>query len=167
MSDVIEIDHAVVTVNDLALTIHFYREILGSIVGRAEAERLTMLTTDELIRAAHLRQRAAGYESQAERVTRLPAPHGSVTVGDAVIPFFLYHEHVQEPPPEQLRGTPRIALGITEEQMDRAPDILRQHRVHFEGPISYTAPCPSSRSLYLKDPSGNFIELCCPRTSEA
>ncbi|MBM2809448.1 MAG: hypothetical protein HW416_207 [Chloroflexi bacterium] len=165
MQKVIEIDHAVVTVNDLALTIHFYKEVLGSIVGGAEAERLTMLTTDELMRAEHLRQRAAAFESQANRVSRVPAPHGSVTVGDAVIPFFLYHEHVQEPPPEQLRGTPRIALGITEAQMDNAPDVLRAHRVHFDGPVSYAPPCPSSRSLYFKDPSGNFLELCCPRAA--
>jgi len=79
------------------------------------------------------------------------------------IPLFLYSDHIQEPPPEQLRGTPRLALHVTPEQMDELIEVLQEHKVAFEGPVEHPAPCPVARSVYLKDPSSNFLELACPR----
>ena len=155
-----EIDHSVLAVNDLDLCEHFYANILGQVLG-GSAERRTMGTTDEVLRAGRLR------EVQAQRhggdAFRVPAPHSGVQVGRVQIPLFLYSKHVQEPPPEQVRGTPRLALHVTPEQMDQLVEVLTRHRVAFEGPVEHAAPCPVSRSVYLKDPSSNFLELCCPR----
>ena len=43
--------------------------------------------------------------------------------------------------------------------LQRMPD----YRFTGDGPVEYPPPCPSERSIYLKDPSGNFLELVCPR----
>jgi hypothetical protein len=86
-----------------------------------------------------------------------------VRLGQAVIPFSIYQTHVQEPPPEQLRGLPRLAFHVTTEQIDTAVEVLGRYRVPFEGPLEYPAPCLIARALYFKDPSSNFLELSCPR----
>jgi catechol-2,3-dioxygenase len=163
---VYEFDHSTTRVDDLVLAERFYSEILGELVGSGYVEDRSGLTTDELLRFKRLitvmeeRERRAG---NASRGPRVPAPHSTVVVGAAVVPMFLLTEHVQEPPPEQLRGTPRMAFGVTPEQMDRAVDVLRGHKIPFEGPVEHAPPCPAARSLYFKDPSGNFLELTCPR----
>ena len=157
-----EIDHSVVAVNDLILAERFYAEILGEILG-GHLEDRSLLTTDELIRGRRLRATMGDRHRDQDQPARTPAPHSSVKVGDAVVAMFLYQDHVQEPPPEQLRGTPRLAFHATSEQMELAVEVLRRHRVPFEGPVEHAAPCPVVRSLYFKDPSSNFLEICCPR----
>lgn len=163
--NIIEFDHSTIRVNDLILAEHFYSVVLGEILGGRVEDR-SGLTTDELLRFKRLatvmaeRERSAGREPSGPRVS---APHSSVQVGGALVPMFLLTEHVQEPPPEQLRGTPRQAFGVSEEQMEQAIEVLNRHKVPFEGPVEHVPPCPVARSIYFKDPSSNFLELCCPR----
>jgi catechol-2,3-dioxygenase len=163
--DIIEFDHSTLRVDDLVLAERFYSVVLGEILGGRVEDR-SGLTTDELIRFKRLasvmaeRERSAGREPSGPRVS---APHSTVQVGGALVPMFLYTEHVQDPPPEQLRGTPRKAFGVTPEQMERAVEVLTRHRVPFEGPVEHAPPCPIARSIYFKDPASNFLELCCPR----
>ena len=158
MEEFLEIDHSVLAVNDLILAERFYVEVLGEIVGGARLEDRSGLTTDEIIRGKRLREMRGATNSG-----NVMAPHSSVRVGDTLIPLFLYQEHVQEPPPEQMRGTPRLAIAVTPEQTERAIDVLNRYDVPFEGPVEHGAPCPVARSIYLKDPSGNFLELACQR----
>jgi len=155
-----EMDHSVLAVNDLELGEHFYARILGQVLG-GSAERRTMGTTDEIIRAGRLR--AVQAERRGGDAFRVPAPHSGVHVGRVQIPLFLYSNHVQEPPPEQLRGTPRLAMHVSPAQMDELIEVLQEHKVAFEGPVDHPAPCPVARSVYLKDPSSNFLELAVPR----
>lgn len=155
-----EFDHCVIAVNDLELTEHFYGAILGEILGGCAIGEKTMMTTDEIIQSKQQASRRARLEGHEASVS---ASHGSVKFGEALIPIFLNQEMVQEPPPEQLRGTPRLGLPITPEQMERAVEVLRRHRIPFEGPIELAAPCPAERSIFLKDPSSNFLELSVPR----
>ncbi len=163
--DIIEFDHSTIRVNDLILAERFYSVVLGEILGGYVEDR-SGLTTDELLRFKRLatvmaeRERSAGREPGGPRVS---APHSTVQVGGALVPMFLLTEHVQEPPPEQLRGTPRQAFGVTSEQMEQASEVLKRHKVPFEGPVEHAPPCPVARSIYFKDPSSNFLELCCPR----
>ena len=84
-------------------------------------------------------------------------------VGGALIPMFLARRHEQEPPPEQLRGSPRHAFPVTEQQMTKAIELLKKHDVDFEGPVDHPEVALVKRSLYFKDPSSNFLELCVPR----
>jgi hypothetical protein len=94
---------------------------------------------------------------------RVPAAHSSVKLGQTVVALFLHQTHVQEPPPEQLRGIPRLAFQVTPQQFEQAVEVFRRRKVAFEGPVEHPAPSRVARSLYFKDPSSNFLELCCGR----
>ena len=123
----------------------------------AEVSDGSMATTDQVLRQIRRRKRDGGFS----------VPHGGVTLGKTLLPLFLYSDHVQWPPPEQLVGTPRIAITVTPEQMDKAVEVFRSHKVPFEGPVQHPVPAPLASSLYFKDPSSNFLELCCPRSEQA
>src|ERR1051326_597838 len=148
MEEFLEIDHSVLAVNDLILAERFYSEVLGEILGEGRVEDRSGLTTDEILRGKRLREMRGTTNSG-----RVMAPHSSVRVGETLIPLFLYQEHVQEPPPEQMRGTPRLAITVSADQLERAIDVLNRHDVAFEGPVDHETPCPGARSIYLKDPS--------------
>lgn len=165
MTPIQEFDHSVIAVNDLILAQRFYSEVLGEIVGRAEVDVPTLMTTEEVVRSVRLRERMMERDQSRGRDSgfRVSAPHTGVKVGEALIPMFLYTEHVQEPPPEVLKGTPRLALHVSPEQFEKAQEVFLRHRVPFEGPAVHAAPSPVARSIYFKDPSSNFLELCVGR----
>lgn len=167
MTTILEFDHSVIAVNDLLLAQRFYDRVLGEIVGSSSVEPPTHMTTEEILRAGRLRETMAERDGNRpggqDRGFRVPAPHGGVKVGEALIPMFLYTEHVQEPPPEQLKGTPRLALHLSNDQFERAQEVFHRHKVPFHGPVEHASPSPISRSIYFKDPSSNFLELCVSR----
>jgi hypothetical protein len=156
-----EIDRHCVWVNDIILAERFYAEILGEIIPSYIANRY-MLSTEEIVRERQLRALAA---RRGEEPAEFPVPYSRAMVGHADVIFRLLDHHVQEPPVEQLRGTPRLALSVSPEQMDKAVGVLTRHGIRFDGPVAHPAACPAARSLYFKDPSSNFIELCCPRNA--
>lgn len=136
----------------------FYAEVLGEILGEeAVISGQSLGTTDQVLRGIRRQKKFGGFT----------APHDSVTVGKTLLPLFLYHEHVQWPPIEQVVGIPRIAITVSPEQMDKAVEVFRSHKVLFEGPVQHPAPAPVASSIYFKDPSSNFLELCCTRSEQA
>ena len=150
--------HCVQAVEDLPAATRFYADILGEALdAETEVTEGSMNTTDQILRQIRRRKRDGA----------MAVPHSGVTVGKTLLPLFLYSEHVQWPPPEQLIGTPRIALTVSPEQMDKAVEVFRKHNVAFEGPVQHPAPSPVAASVYFKDPSSNFLELCCPRSEQA
>jgi len=166
-----EFDHCVIAVDDLKLALHFYGKVLAEILGDCQIHDISMLSTDEIAQAKQLADRRAKRQQEEVRVGAERAGGGytatsntGVMFGEALIPIFLYTDHVQDPPPEQLRGTPRLGFPVTLEQMAKATDVLCRYRIPFEGPIDHPAPCPDAQSLYFKDPSSNFVELSVPRT---
>ena len=156
-----EFDHSVLTVNDLVTAKMFYGQVLGEIVGKAQIDEPTMLATEQLERAERLQR----FFLQRDGVAHVSAPHLTVTVGDAQIPLFIQREHVQEPPPEQIRGTPRLAITVTPAQVDKAVEVFQRRDIPFED-VHHPDTSPIARSLYFKDPSSNFLELCCERSAE-
>jgi len=159
-----EFDHCVIKVNDLLLAEHFYSTVLGEILGGCEITQKSNMTTNDLVLSKKQASKRAALEGREHSVG---ASHGGVKFGEALIPLFLNQDHLQEPPPEQLLGTPRLALPVTAEQMDKAIEVLRRNRVPFMGPVEYALPCPAERSIYFRDPSSNFLELSVPRKEEA
>jgi len=147
-------------VDDLVLAERFYAEILGQeIFGSGSVDTRYMLSTDEFLesrRRAETRERANG---EGDFWANRP-PHSNVTVGRAKVSLYLADRHLQEAPPEQLRGAPRLALSASAEQIARAAQVLTRHEVAFEGPVQHEAASPGVQSLYFRDPSGNFLELC-------
>jgi catechol 2,3-dioxygenase-like lactoylglutathione lyase family enzyme len=162
MEHEVEIDRHAIWVNDLVLTERFYVDVLGEILPSYIANRY-MLSTEEIVRERQMQALAARGDGEGHSQSFIAVPYARAMVGHADVIFRLLDHHVQEPPLEQLRGRPRLALSVSAEQMDRAPDVLRGHEVPFEGPVDHAPPAPIARSLYFKDPSGNFLELCCPR----
>jgi len=174
----IEFDHAVIRVNDFMLAEQFYRQIFGGIYGDdlVRVEHRSMNSTEEYVhtaqtggtgaRAAEADQ-ARGIETEDRprnsNVRLVGVGQGSVQIGGALIPMFLARRHEQEPPPEQLRGSPRHAFPVTEQQMEKAIELLKKYDVDFEGPVQHPDYALVERSLYFRDASSNFLELCTPR----
>ncbi len=155
-----ELGTRVAMVDDLVLAERFYAELLGEkICGRGSIDTRYMLSTDEFLesrRRTSSRERSNG---ESDFWVNRP-PHSNVTIGEAKVSLYLADHHIQEPPPEQLRGAPRLALTATAEQMERAVTVLQSHGVPFEGPVRHAPPCPAVESVYFRDPAGNFLELC-------
>ena len=149
--------HYAFAVYDLILAERFYSEILGQIVGKARVTTRSRSTTEQFLTesprlGSHPRTSLSGVRLYGE--------------GETTLPLFLHFEHSQEPPPEQMIGTPRIAITVSREQMEKAVEVFRSYKVPFEGPVDHAPPSPIASSLYTKDPSSNFLELCCPRNEE-
>jgi len=163
MTAIKEFDHSALNANDLDLTEDFYVNIMGPIIGEVSIGERSPGTTEEIIR--RFKTLADGRASRSTEVVYSGAtPHFTVRLGQAVIPMRLHQMHMQEPPPEQVRGAPRRAFHVTPEQLDRAVEIFRKHKVAFEGPVEHPAPSVVARSLYFKDPASNFLELCVRRS---
>jgi catechol-2,3-dioxygenase len=161
----LELSTRAIVVDDLVLAERFYADILGrEVFGRGSVDTRYMLSTDELLEARHRTASRANTDGESDFWVNRP-PHSNVTVGKAKVSIYLADYHVQAPPPEQLRGAPRIAFSATNEQIDRAVDVLSDHEVPFAGPVEHPEPSLVERSIYFKDPSGNFLELCCPSES--
>ncbi len=158
-----KIDRRAIVVRDLVEAEEFYVDVLGEVFGAYVANRY-MLTTDEQIlgrKAAAVARRNGASDDEED----MALPYSRVILGaarQAHVYLQLSARHRQEPPPDQLKGTPRLALAVTPDQIDRAVDLLRRHGVAFEGPVLYPLQSPGSQALYLRDRSGNFLELSCP-----
>jgi hypothetical protein len=100
-----------------------------------------------------------------EQKRRLPRPntHFFVRLGDQVLGIYLATEHRQEPPEEQVVGTPRVGFRAGRRVIDQTAQLLALTRTPFQGPVEHAEPAPIAASLYVRDPGGNFLEICVPR----
>lgn len=167
---VLGIDHATVECHDLEWAEDFYVKLLGLTVDHRVGWR-----TADYVRARlwgeGKEEMAPGTRRWDQRYTvmeqkrRLPRPNTQLFahVGDAVLGVYLATRHRQEPPEEQIVGTPRIGFRATRRALDETRNLLNERRSPMEGPMEHPAPAPVAASLYCKDPGGNFLELCVPR----
>ena len=100
-----------------------------------------------------------------EQKRRLPRPntHFFVRVGAEALAIYLATQHRQEPPEEQIVGTPRIGLRSGRAALTQIARQLAASRMPIQGPIEHPANAAIAASLYLRDPGGNFLEICAPR----
>lgn len=166
------IDHAAVLASDMEWEEDFYKDMLGLPV----AHRVGVNTAD-YVRARlwgegkedmapdtrrwdeRYRDIPGGKPGQGRRVAR-PNMQMFLTLGDSVLGIYLATSHLQEPPPKQAKGTPRTAYRTTKEVLNRTAAALKGTRIAVLGPVEHPAGSPIAASLYLRDPCGNFIELC-------
>lgn len=165
------IDHAAVQAADMLWAEAFYADELGLPVDH----RVGWKTAD-YVRA---RKWAAGEEDMAPgtrrldqrytvMVSRKTVPRANMQLflraGRSAVGVYLANKHFQEPPEEQLIGTPRIALAASgRDQLEAAARRLAFHRRPFAGPVIHPSSAPVEASLYFKDTGGNFFELCVAR----
>ncbi|MEE8516553.1 MAG: VOC family protein [Alphaproteobacteria bacterium] len=163
------IDHAGVQVADILWAEEFYTGVLG-----VRVEHRMGWSTADYVRA---RDWAEGKEDMAPGTRRLDkrytvmvdrktVPRANMQIflgfGRATLAVFLANQHFQEPLEELMVGTPRVAFTTTAQGLDAAALTLEQHQIPHDGPVRHPSSAPVGRSLYFKDPGGNFLELCTP-----
>jgi catechol 2,3-dioxygenase-like lactoylglutathione lyase family enzyme len=170
---ILGIDHVAIECHDLEWEEHFYANKLGLGVDHRVGWR-----TDDYARAKlwgeGKEQMAPGTRRWDQRYTvmeqkrRLPRPNTQlfVRVGAEILGVYLATQHRQEPPEEQIVGTPRIGLRTNRQGLEQAAQILAEGRFPIRGPVEHPATAPIAASLYVKDPGANFLEICVPRQAD-
>ncbi len=104
-----------------------------------------------------------GKPGQGRKVAR-PNPQLFLDLGGdgrgPVLAYFLSQSHVQEPPPEAVQGTPRLALTVGDGAIDEIAAALSRSGARVEGPVVHGRGSALARSVYLRDRCGVFIEFC-------
>lgn len=164
------VDHSAVLSYDMLWSESFYGDDLKLPV----ESRVGVRTADH----SRARRWAAGEEAMAPGTRRLDklymtmggqneVPRANMQVyykaGDSVFGVYLSVTHRQEPPEDQLIGSPRTGFWATHSELERIAATLQKRRRAFQGPIGHPASSPLAESLYCKDTSGNFLEFCVPR----
>jgi catechol 2,3-dioxygenase-like lactoylglutathione lyase family enzyme len=167
---ILGIDHAAIECHDLEWAEDFYVKKLGLTVDHRVGWR-----TNDYVRAQlwgeGKENMAPGTRRWDQRYTvmeqkrRLPRPntHFFVRVGEQVLGIYLATQHRQEPPEEQIVGTPRIGLRAGRQVLSQTAQRLAATRTPIQGPVEHREPAPIAASLYIRDPGGNFLEICVPR----
>jgi catechol 2,3-dioxygenase-like lactoylglutathione lyase family enzyme len=172
---IIAIDHTAMQASDMEWIEDFY----GARLGLPVEHRVGWNTADYIAARAwgegkddmapgtrrwdeRYRDIPGGKPGQGRRVPR-PNMQLFFAMGNAVLGIAMALAHEQEPPLGQARGTPRTAYWTTRAELDRAAAALAGTRIATLGPVEHPARSPVAASLYLRDPCGNFIELCAPR----
>jgi extradiol dioxygenase family protein len=136
MPEVQSLNHSAICVHDLQEAIDFYCGMLG-----AREASATDFVTEDVIKGRSL--------------------HRSVILEDYLIALVLTRDFMPMPPDEQYRGTHgfRHAFGVPRNRFKILISILEQHGLRYEGPTEHHANGPFGQSIYVKDPSGNFLEF--------
>ena len=165
------IDHRILMVFDMLWAERFYVHGLGLPV----EHRVGWMTADH----AMARKWAAGEQDMAPGTRRLDklymtmggqneVPRANMQIfmetGSSILGLYLATQHFQEPPEGTLTGPPRTAFFTVEPALDNAAALLESLGTPFEGPIAHSPTSPLASSLYFKDPSSNFLEICTVRT---
>jgi extradiol dioxygenase family protein len=136
MPDVQSLSHSAICVHDLQKAEEFYCGILG-----AHAHTGVNFITEDTIRGRSV--------------------HRSVVLEDYLIALALTGDFMPMPAESELRGAHGFRHGFTvgRERFTNLISVLKQRGVPFEGPVDHPQKGPFGQSLYLKDPSGNFLEI--------
>jgi catechol-2,3-dioxygenase len=94
--------------------------------------------------------------------------HTNLILGDFLFALMLPKDRMPMPPPDQLQGMNgfRHAFAVPRVHFDQMQDRLTSRGVPFEGPADHPERGPIGQSIYLKDPGGNFLEICWRRDED-
>ena len=101
--------------------------------------------------------------SKPSETREVPRPNVQIFLGlgdGAVLGIFMATSFEQEPPPDQARGTPRVAIAMDRDELDAMAQALAAAGAVVEGPVDHRLGSPLAASLYFRDPCGNFFEIC-------
>ncbi len=137
MADLESISHSGICVSDLREAEAFYRDVLG-----ARITNRVNFNTDDARRGRSI--------------------HTNLVLGDYLFALMLPKDRMPMPSSDEHRGTNgfRHAFAVTRDRFAGIYERLREHGVPFEGPVEHPARGPIGASIYLKDPGGNFLEVC-------
>lgn len=170
------IDHAAVLVSDIEWEDDYWVEALG-----LKALHRVGWATKDFIRA---REWGEGKEDMApgtrrwdqryrdipgarpgqERKVARPNPQLFLDFGGGgdgpVVGLFLSQRHIQEPPLDVTRGTPRVGLAVADDALDGLARALATLGAQVDGPVVHSSGAALKRSVYLRDRCGVFVEFC-------
>jgi catechol-2,3-dioxygenase len=137
MAELESLSHSAICVSDLREAEEFYEQVLGArVVNRVN------FNTDDARRGRSI--------------------HSSLVLGDFLFALMLPKDSMPMPPEDQQRGTNgfRHGFAVSRARFEEIVSRLRKHDITFEGPIAHPVQGPLGESIYLKDPGGNFLEIC-------
>jgi hypothetical protein len=150
------IDHVSVEVNNFDYAEYFYGCALGASVDYHHGWRAADYAVvpeddgDDDLSAPWTRRDRGSYRDRGRRILR-PNAQVYYRFGSTRLGLFIATAARQQPPEEVIRGTPRIALR-TSHTPGEVESTLRAFPFRFER---------SGWRIFLRDPSGNFVELEC------
>lgn len=137
MAYVESISHSGICVHDLKAAEDFYCNVLG-----AEVHSRVNFKTQDALRGRSI--------------------HTSLMLDDYLFAIMLSEDWMEQPPEHVIRGANRVRHGFCVTRR-RFPEILKSlsaHGVTFEGPVTHPENGPFGESIYFRDPTGNFLEVC-------
>jgi extradiol dioxygenase family protein len=136
MAEMQSLNHSAICVHDLQEAEDFYCGILG-----AKAISATDFVTEDVLKGRSL--------------------HRAILLEDYLIALMLARDFMPMPPDQQIRGAHgfRHAFAVPHERFDALQSLLKAEGVAFEGPVEHSPRGPFGASIYVKDPSGNFLEF--------
>lgn len=167
----IGLDHTAIQSADVLRAELFY----GASFGWSVEHRVGWNTAD-YVRA---RKWAAGEEDMAPGTRRLDKRYTVMVqqktvarpnmqlffkTGASVLGVYLATKHYQEPPEDQSIGLPRTAFAVSAGGLAKVAARLAAEKIRFAGPLSHPVSSPIAESLYVRDPSGNFLEFYTARS---
>ncbi|MPZ15000.1 MAG: hypothetical protein GEU73_11355 [Chloroflexi bacterium] len=137
MAEVEGLTHSGICAADLPESEAFYTELLG-----AQFSNRSGLHIDKVVRGRSL--------------------NTVVVLADYLLALMVPKEEIPMPPVDQVAGgNPfRHAFRVSPERFQQIVPRLRELEIPFEGPVQHPERGPLGESVYLKDPAGNFIEIC-------
>lgn len=143
MAEMQSVNHSAICVHDLQEAEDFYCGIMG-----ARAVSATDFVTEDVLKGRSL--------------------HRSIILEDYLIALMLARDFMPMPPKDRLRGAHgfRHAFAIPRARFDGLLALLDRKRVAYHGPVEHSPKGPFGASIYLQDPSGNFLEFLWRRDEE-
>ncbi|HEX9810148.1 MAG TPA: VOC family protein [Alphaproteobacteria bacterium] len=137
MAHVESISHSGICVHDLKAAEDFYCNVLGAKVH----SRVNFKTQDAL---------------------RGRSVHTSLTLDDYLFAVMLSEDWMAMPPGDDLRGANRVrhAFCVPRARFGEVVGRLEAHGIAYEGPVAHPEHGPFGESVYFRDPTGNFLEVC-------
>ncbi len=144
MAQIQSLNHSAICVHDLQDAEDFYCDVLG-----ARAVSTTDFVTEDVIKGRSL--------------------HKSIILEDYLIALMLARDFMPMPEDAQNRGAHgfRHAFYVPQARFDELLETLGAHNIQFDGPVVHSEKGPFGASIYLKDPSGNFLEFLWRRDEDA
>jgi catechol 2,3-dioxygenase-like lactoylglutathione lyase family enzyme len=159
------IDHAAIEVNDILWSEQAFGEWLSMPidhrVGWASQDYVEAKAAGEsaaLPGSRYWNERYSQFETERKALRPTPQLFFSLSSGSSVA-VYLANRNYQAPPDTQRLGTPRLGLRLQKGGIDAVARTLESKRIKFEGPVKHGADMPISRSLYMREQGGNFVEF--------
>jgi hypothetical protein len=104
-----------------------------------------------------------------EDVVKGRSLHKSIILEDYLIALMLARDFMPMPPDGQNRGAHGFRHGfhVPKARFDALLAAFDAHGVAYDGPVEHPAAGPFGASVYVKDPSGNFLEFLWRRDENA